>query len=114
MAHILLTFGCLFYNDHVLSLNLSFEWFLGYHPRKGYIRQKFVCFKSSIIEHSFAKNELNNSAFFLKSITNLFSLNKGGIIGVFLLFKNISKINQYALGDTRESLSWYSGIIPVS
>ena len=48
MAHILLTFGCLFYNDHVLSLNLSFEWFLGYHPRKGYIRQKFVCFKQEL------------------------------------------------------------------
>ena len=53
-----------------------------------------------ITMHCLAKSELNNLAFFLKSVTNLFSWNKGGIIGVFLLFKNIFKIDQYALGDT--------------
>ena len=51
-----------------------------------------------ITVHCLAKNELNNSAFFLKSAANLFPQNKDGIIGVFLLLKNIFKIDQYAFG----------------
>ena len=45
-----------------------------------------------IIVHYLAKNELNNSAFFLKSVTNLFSENKGGIIGVFFYSKTFLKL----------------------
>ena len=34
-----------------------------------------------------AKSELNNPGFFVKSVTNLFSQSKGGIIGVFYYSK---------------------------
>ena len=77
------------------------------------IKKLYVLSKSSdcrlmpllITVHCLAKNELNNSAVFVKSVTNLFSLNKSGIIGAFLLFKNIFRIDQYSLADTWEPLS---------
>ena len=34
-----------------------------------------------------AKSELNNPGVFVKSVTNLFSQSKGGIIGVFIIQK---------------------------
>ena len=82
MVHILLTFICLFYHDHVLSLNLSFDLFLGCHCQKRLHQTKTcVLSKSSdvrllpllITVHCFAKNELNNYALFVKSAINLFS-----------------------------------------
>ena len=48
MVHILLTFGCLFWHDRALSLNLSFELFLDVIARKGYNRQKLVYFKQEL------------------------------------------------------------------
>ena len=42
----------------------------------------------SILEHCWAKNKLNNSAFFFKSVTYLLLWNKGGIQG-FFLFNNV-------------------------
>ena len=47
-----------------------------------------------IKEHWSAKKELNISGFFLKFVTYLFWLLKGGIQGIFLLFKNILKVDQ--------------------
>ena len=45
-----------------------------------------------IKEHCSAKKELNISAFSLKSVTYLFWCFKGGIQGIFLLFKISSKL----------------------
>ena len=39
MDHIFVTFECLFYHNHVLSLSRNFELFLDVFTRKGYIRQ---------------------------------------------------------------------------
>ena len=47
-----------------------------------------------IIEHCLAKKQLNNSAFFLKSVTYLFWWKRGGIQGILLLFKNNFNIDQ--------------------
>ena len=43
----------------------------------------------SIKEHCFAKKEFKNSAFSLKSVTNLLLQNNGGITGILQLFRNI-------------------------
>ena len=48
----------------------------------------------SILEHCSAKNKLNNSAFFLKSVTYLLCWSNGGIQGIFLLFKNVFNNDQ--------------------
>ena len=40
-------------------------------------------------EHWFTKKWLNNSAFSLKFMMHLFSLKRGGMQGIFLLFKNV-------------------------
>ena len=81
MVHILLIFGCLFCYDHVLSLNLNFRFFYDAISRKGYIIQKLICFKQelrwdtvAVIDYYalFSKNGLNNSALFVKLVTNLF------------------------------------------
>ena len=45
-----------------------------------------------IIEHWLAKKQLNNSAFFLKSVTYFLSWSKGGMQGIFLLFNNVFNI----------------------
>ena len=45
--------------------------------------------------HWFAKEVLKNSAFSLKFIINLFSSNRGGIQGIFLLFGKVFKMDQY-------------------
>ena len=52
-------------------------------------------------EHWFTKKWLNNSAFSLNSVMNLFSWKKGGMQGIFLLFKNVSNIDQYVFGLMR-------------
>ena len=54
-------------------------------------------------EHWFTKKWLNNSAFSLKSVTNLFSWKRGGMQGIFLLFKNVFNIDQYVFGLVRGS-----------
>ena len=36
-------------------------------------------------------------AFYLKSLSNLFSINIGGIKGIFLLLQNVFKMDQYVL-----------------
>ena len=48
--------------------------------------------ESFIIENCLAKKQLNNSAFFLKSVTYLFWWKRGGIQGIFLLFNTISTL----------------------
>ena len=45
-------------------------------------------------EHWFTKKWLNNSVFSLKSVMNLFSWKRGGMQGIFLLFKNVFNIEQ--------------------
>ena len=47
-----------------------------------------------IKEHCSAKKELNISVFSLKSVTSLFWWLKDGIQGIFLLFKNIFKVDK--------------------
>ena len=49
-----------------------------------------------LLKNCVAKWEWKTSVFSLKSVTNLFSWNKGRIRGIFLLFKRLSR-DQYAL-----------------
>ena len=49
-----------------------------------------------IKEHCFAKKELKSSAFFLKSVTYSFPWKRGGMSGIFLLFKNLFNNAQQA------------------
>ena len=51
----------------------------------------------SFKEHCFAKNTLESSTFSLKSVTNLFAWNNGGIRGTFLLFQKRFNRDQYVL-----------------
>ena len=44
-----------------------------------------------------AKNLLNWLAFNLKSLSNLFPMNIGGIKGIFLLLQNVFRMDQYVL-----------------
>ena len=50
--------------------------------------------KLFIMEHCLAKKQLNNSAFFLKSVTYLFWWKRGGMQGILLLFNNDFNIDQ--------------------
>ena len=52
-----------------------------------------------------AKKLLNRLALAKKSETNLPFTNKGGIAGIFLLYKNLVNIDQYVLGAALGSLS---------
>ena len=47
-----------------------------------------------------------SSAFSVKSVTNLFSWNNGGIRGVFLLFKKMFKRDQYVFEFQFACSSW--------
>ena len=49
-------------------------------------RKEGISLPLSIIEHCLAKKELNNSAFSLKFVTNLFSWKIGGIQGIFYYY----------------------------
>ena len=49
-------------------------------------RKEGISLLLSIIEHYLARKELNNSAFSLKLVTNLFSLKIGGIQGIFYYY----------------------------
>ena len=55
--------------------------------------------------HIEAKKSLNRLALVQKSKTNLPFTNKGGITGIFLLYKNLFNIDQYVLGAALGSLS---------
>ena len=46
--------------------------------------------------HWFAKKVLKSSAFSLKFDINLFSWNRGGVQGIFLLFRKAFKINHFS------------------
>ena len=48
--------------------------------------------------HCLEKWELKISAFCLKSVINLLSWKIGGIIGIFLLFKNVFSMDQHVWG----------------
>ena len=61
----------------------------------------------STIEHCFAKKELNNSAFSLKSVTSLFSLKISGIQGIFLLPWKDFRIDYYVLGLVDGSINFF-------
>ena len=45
--------------------------------------------------HWFAKKVLKSLAFSLKFVINLFSWNRGGMQGIFLLFRKVLKMDQY-------------------
>ena len=47
--------------------------------------------------HLEAKNLLKWLAFNLKSLSNLFPMNIGGIKGIFLLLQNVFRMHQYVL-----------------
>ena len=49
-------------------------------------------------QHSETKQLLESSAFFSKSDISLPSKTTNGIIGIFLIFKNLFTIGQYASG----------------
>ena len=49
-------------------------------------RKNGISLPLSIIEHCLEKKELNNSAFSLKLVTNLFSRKIGGIQGIFYYY----------------------------
>ena len=49
------------------------------------------------VVHSLEKWELNISVFCVKSVINLLSWETGGIVGIFLLFKNVFNMDQYVL-----------------
>ena len=55
--------------------------------------------------HIEAKKSLNRLALVQNSETNLPFTNKGGIAGMFLLYKNLFNIDQYVLGAALGSLS---------
>ena len=55
-------------------------------------RKEGISLPLSMIEHCLAKKELNNLAFSLKFVTNLFSWNIDGIQGIFYYYEyNIFK-----------------------
>ena len=55
--------------------------------------------------HMEAKNSLNRLDLAQKYETNLPFLNKGGIAGIFLLYKNLFNIDQCGLGAALGALS---------
>ena len=55
--------------------------------------------------HIEAKKSLNRLALVQKFKTNLPFTNKGGIAGIFLLYKNLFNIDQYVSGAALGSLS---------
>ena len=60
----------------------------------------------SVSEYYLAKKELNNSAFSLKLVTNLFSWKIGGIQGIFLLLWKDFSTDQYVLGLVDGSINF--------
>ena len=62
-------------------------------------------------EHWFTKKWLNNSVFSLKSVMNLFLWKRGGMQGIFLLFKNVFKIDQYVYGLVRGSANLLENLV---
>ena len=103
--HILSACVYLYYYDRALCLDLVFELLLQfYHERNLHRIDDYqlnieyatgVCYCCQL-KSTVAKWELKSSAFPLKSVTNLFSWNKGGI-RYFLLFKRRLSKDQYAL-----------------
>ena len=59
----------------------------------------------STLVHCWLKKSLNKFAFSLKSVISLLFSNNGGIAGIFVLFANVLKIDQYVLVAVRGSLS---------
>ena len=49
-------------------------------------------------EHCLVKKSLKSSAYSIKSMTNLPLCNRGGMQGIFLLFRNVFNIDQYDFG----------------
>ena len=87
--------------NNVSSRNLNIELSLGCHCQERLYQTKNLSksknFKQELRRQTtavincgalFSKNYLSNSAFFVKSITNLFSKYKGGIIGDFFIQKH--------------------------
>ena len=62
-------------------------------------------------EHRTTQKWLNNSAFSLKSVTNLFSSKRGSMQGIFLLFKNVFNIDQYVFGLVRGSANLHDNLV---
>ena len=52
---------------------------------------------TAVVQYSalVCKRVLKSSAFSLKFVINLFSWNRGGIQGIFLLFRKVFKMDQY-------------------
>ena len=50
------------------------------------------------VVHCLEKWELKILAFCVKSVINLLSWKTGGIMGIFLLFKNVFNMDQYVFG----------------
>ena len=61
-------------------------------------RKEGISLPLPMIEHCLAKKELNNLAFSLKLVANLFSSKIGGIQGIFLLLWKDFSTDQYLLG----------------
>ena len=59
-----------------------------------------------IIQHCLAKKQLDNSAFFLKSVTYLFWWKRGGMQGILLLFNNDFNIDQQVFALLTGSMSF--------
>ena len=64
-----------------------------------------IVFPLFIGVHIEAKKSLSRLALVQKSETNLPCANKGGIAGIYLLYKNLFNIDQYVLGAALGSLS---------
>ena len=54
-------------------------------------------------EHWFPKKRLNNPAFSLITVMNIFSWKTGGMQGIFLILRNVFNIDQYVFGLVRGS-----------
>ena len=56
-------------------------------------------------EHCLVKKSSKSLALSLNSVINLPLCNRGGMQGIFLLFKKVFKIDQYGFGDVLQSNS---------
>ena len=70
-------------------------------------RKEGISVPLSMIEHCLGKKELNNSAFSLKFVTNLFSWKIGGIQGIFLLLRKDFSTDHYVLGLVDGSIKFF-------
>ena len=71
----------------------------------------FIEYLIKMTKFGLPKKWLNNSAFSLKSVMNCFHEKRGGMQGIFLLFKNVFNLDQYVFKLVRGSTNLLDNLV---